>query len=127
MPLSRIALSEHLPANSSVVCRSRRSVSTAWTSFSVRVHPPARARAPTALQEATLTDPPPGNYPLPPGTTPILGVEFSGVVEETTGQKFAVGDEVFGLAFGGAYAEYIAVAEGMVTKKPEGVSWVHAA
>jgi NADPH:quinone reductase-like Zn-dependent oxidoreductase len=33
----------------------------------------------------------------------------------------------FGLAFGGAYAEYIAVNEGMVTKKPEGVSWVQAA
>lgn len=33
----------------------------------------------------------------------------------------------FGLAFGGAYAEYIAVAEGMLTKKPAGVSWVQAA
>lgn len=33
----------------------------------------------------------------------------------------------FGLAFGGAYAEYIAVNEGMVTIKPDGVSWVQAA
>lgn len=48
-------------------------------------------------------------------------------MEETSGDKFKKGDEVFGLAFGGAYAEYIAVAEGMVTKKPEGVSWVEAA
>ena len=53
-------------------------------------------------------------------------MEFSGVVE-TAGSKFKAGEEVFGLAFGGAYAEYIAVAEGMVTKKPEGVTWVQAA
>lgn len=46
---------------------------------------------------------------------------------ETAGDKFKIGDEVFGLAFGGAYAEYITVAEGMVSKKPDGVSWVQAA
>ena len=70
-----------------------------------------------------------GLYPLPPGTSAILGVEFSGTVEEcgSGATKFNKGDEVFGLAFGGAYAEYIAVAEGMVTKKPEGVTWVQAA
>ncbi|KDE02537.1 hypothetical protein MVLG_06900 [Microbotryum lychnidis-dioicae p1A1 Lamole] len=68
-----------------------------------------------------------GLYPLPPGVTDILGVEFSGVVEETAGTKFNKGDAVFGLAYGGAYAEYICVAEGMVTIKPEGVTDVQAA
>ncbi|KAJ8099301.1 hypothetical protein POJ06DRAFT_256599 [Lipomyces tetrasporus] len=51
-----------------------------------------------------------GNYPVPPGATSTLGVEFSGTVERigpdsTTDLK--VGDRVFGLAAGGAYAEYI--------------------
>lgn len=68
-----------------------------------------------------------GFYPLPPGVSTILGVEFSGIVTESLGSTWTVGDEVFGLAFGGAYAEYIAVAEGMCSKKPEGVSWVQAA
>ncbi|KAK9332790.1 hypothetical protein V1520DRAFT_360459 [Lipomyces starkeyi] len=51
-----------------------------------------------------------GRYPLPPGAPSTLGVEFSGTVEtigpdSTTDLK--VGDRVFGLAVGGAYAEYI--------------------
>lgn len=44
-----------------------------------------------------------GGYPLPPGASDILGVEFSGTVAElgeNTGQKFKVGDEVIGLALG---------------------------
>ncbi|KAL8292030.1 hypothetical protein RQP46_001496 [Phenoliferia psychrophenolica] len=68
-----------------------------------------------------------GHYPLPPGVSTILGVEFSGVVAESKSSNFKVGDEVFGLAFGGAYAEYIAVASGMVVQKPQGVSWIQAA
>ncbi|KAM0787681.1 hypothetical protein ACM66B_003744 [Microbotryomycetes sp. NB124-2] len=68
-----------------------------------------------------------GLYPLPPGITKILGVEFSGIVEQSNGHKFKQGDHVFGLAFGGAYAEFIAVSEGMLTKKPDDVSWVQAA
>ena len=39
-----------------------------------------------------------------------MGVEFSGVIE-AVGEKpergFKVGEEVFGLAYGGAYAEYV--------------------
>lgn len=68
-----------------------------------------------------------GNYPVPPGVSTVLGVEFSGIVEGSHGKLFKENDEVFGLAFGGAYAEYIAVDEGMVTKKPEALSWVKAA
>ena len=49
-----------------------------------------------------------GHYPVPPQAPKTLGVEFSGIIE-VVGEKpergFKVGDEVFGLAYGGAYAE----------------------
>jgi len=53
-----------------------------------------------------------GKYPLPPQAGKILGVEFSGVIEslgeQTEGrERFEVGDEVFGLVYGGAYAEFV--------------------
>ena len=45
-----------------------------------------------------------GTYPLPPGASDILGVEFSGTVAElgegSSGQRWKVGDEVIGLASG---------------------------
>lgn len=47
-----------------------------------------------------------GHYPIPPHAPRTLGVEFSGVVEslgEDPEQEFKVGDEVFGLAYGGAF------------------------
>ncbi|KAJ2831778.1 hypothetical protein FBU31_002208 [Coemansia sp. 'formosensis'] len=57
-----------------------------------------------------------GRYPLPPEAGPILGVEFAGVVVGTgaDAQRFKLGDKVFGLAYGGAYAQYIAVDAGSV-------------
>jgi NADPH:quinone reductase-like Zn-dependent oxidoreductase len=51
-----------------------------------------------------------GQYPVPPQAPKTLGVEFSGVIEavgEAPERGFKVGDEVFGLAYGGAYAEYV--------------------
>lgn len=45
-----------------------------------------------------------GNYNVPPQGGKILGVEFSGWVEELGDgdvDDFKVGDEVFGLAYGG--------------------------
>lgn len=45
-----------------------------------------------------------GLYPVPPQAPVTIGVEFSGVVESVgAGSKddFKVGDEVFGLAYGG--------------------------
>ncbi|KAJ2076702.1 hypothetical protein H4R24_005552 [Coemansia sp. RSA 988] len=55
-----------------------------------------------------------GRYPLPPQAGPILGVEMAGVVagvgEQTS--RFKVGDEVFGLMYGGAYAQYATIDEG---------------
>lgn len=43
-----------------------------------------------------------GFYPVPAGASPILGVEFSGTVEEVGSQSgnWKVGDEVLGLASG---------------------------
>jgi NADPH:quinone reductase-like Zn-dependent oxidoreductase len=46
-----------------------------------------------------------GNYPLPPHAPKTLGVEFSGTIEsfgEDAERGFKVGDEVFGLAYGGS-------------------------
>ncbi|GAA5835654.1 hypothetical protein JCM11251_002986 [Rhodosporidiobolus azoricus] len=68
-----------------------------------------------------------GKYPVPPGASPLIGVEFSGTIEEAGSSDFQVGEPVFGLATGGAYAEYISVPAGMVTRKPDNVSWVQAA
>jgi len=70
-----------------------------------------------------------GNYPPPSGSSSILGVEFSGHVSELGPEvsEWKVGDEVFGLAGGGAYAEFIAVPQGNILKKPAHLSWVEAA
>ncbi|KAL3424281.1 zinc-binding dehydrogenase [Phlyctema vagabunda] len=71
-----------------------------------------------------------GLYPLPPQAPKTLGVEFSGTIESLgSGCKdgFKVGDEVFGLAYGGAYAEYIAVNTHMILHKPGHLSWEEAA
>lgn len=71
-----------------------------------------------------------GNYPLPPHASKILGVEFSGVIEEVASEAesgFKKGDAVFGLAYGGAYAEYIAVSTHMLIHKPDELSWEECA
>ena len=67
---------------------------------------------------------------------PVLGVEFSGVVEETGNEVtlFKKGDAVYGTTTGlkqGAYAEYVCVPEkrkgGVLIKKPELLSFEQAA
>ena len=93
-----------------------------------------------------------GFYPIPPGASQILGVEFSGTIESfgsdaaasesggnddknkdkesksaATTHKWNIGDEVFGLAYGGAYAEYIAVNTRMLMHKPAELSWEQCA
>jgi NADPH:quinone reductase-like Zn-dependent oxidoreductase len=71
-----------------------------------------------------------GLYPLPPQAGPILGVEFSGTIEgfgEDAEKGFKIGDEVFGLAYGGAYAEYITINTHMLIHKPANLSWEEAA
>ena len=71
-----------------------------------------------------------GKYPTPPQAGPILGVECSGIAVEVSAEaadRFAVGDEVFGLTYGGAYAEYVAVQAGTLIHKPANLSWEEAA
>jgi putative PIG3 family NAD(P)H quinone oxidoreductase len=71
-----------------------------------------------------------GNYPLPPQAPATLGVEFSGTIESFgPGEhgNFQVGDEVFGLAYGGAYAEYIAVSSKMLLHRPSHLTVEQAA
>lgn len=71
-----------------------------------------------------------GKYPVPAGVSTVLGVEFSGHIESlgpSIKEHFKVGDEVFGLAYGGAYAEYIAVSTHMLLHKPAHLSWEEAA
>jgi len=71
-----------------------------------------------------------GKYNVPPQGGKTLGVEFSGWVEEL-GEgdigDFKVGDEVFGLAYGGAYAEYLTSSTKMLIHKPKEISWTVAA
>jgi NADPH:quinone reductase-like Zn-dependent oxidoreductase len=73
----------------------------------------------------------------------ILGVEFSGIVDEIGPapegdegdapllreaiRKWKKGDEVYGLAYGGAYAEYVAVHATHLMHKPSHLSFVEAA
>ncbi|KAF3057567.1 putative quinone oxidoreductase [Trichoderma afarasin] len=71
-----------------------------------------------------------GEYPVPPQAPKTLGVEFSGIIESFGPENhstFKEGDEVLGLAYGGAYAEYIAVSSKMLIHKPRAVSWEEAA
>lgn len=71
-----------------------------------------------------------GMYPVPPQAPKTLGVEFSGTIEELASESesgFKKGDAVFGLAYGGAYAEYISVSTHMLVHKPEQLSWVECA
>lgn len=71
-----------------------------------------------------------GLYPVPPGTSDILGVEFAGLVHEVSKSaqgEFSVGDRVYGLVSGGAYAEYVPCEAPMLMKIPEELSFEEAA
>ncbi len=70
-----------------------------------------------------------GNYPPPPGASPILGLECAG---EVTGlgegvTSFAKGDRVCALLSGGGYAEQVVVPAGQARRIPAGLSAVQAA
>ncbi|KAI1344755.1 quinone oxidoreductase putative [Xylariaceae sp. FL0016] len=73
-----------------------------------------------------------GHYPLPPQAPSTLGVEFSGTITAFGSgagscEAFQTGDAVFGLAYGGAYAQHIAVDTRMLIHKPSWMSWETAA
>jgi NADPH:quinone reductase-like Zn-dependent oxidoreductase len=57
----------------------------------------------------------------------VLGYDVSGTVEESRAEGFSEGDEVFGIAGSGGYAEYATAPAGTIAKKPEGVTHEQAA
>lgn len=70
-----------------------------------------------------------GHYPPPPGASPVLGLEVSGVIVESAEgtSLFKVGDRVCALVNGGGYAEYVAAPEGQCLPIPTGFSFIEAA
>ena len=70
-----------------------------------------------------------GRYPPPPGASPALGLELSGVVD-AVGEGVDpswVGQRVCALVPGGGYAEYACVPEGVLIAVPDGMSLEEAA
>ena len=57
----------------------------------------------------------------------VLGSDVSGIVEASRADGFAEGDEVFGFAATGGYAELASTPARMLAKKPAGVSHAQAA
>nr|AZL94523.1 zinc binding alcohol dehydrogenase domain containing 2 [Nephromyces sp. MMRI] len=68
-----------------------------------------------------------GKYPVPPDASQILGVECSGVVEESLSDKFSKGDKVMALVSGGAYSQYVASPDAYCMKIPRKFSFMQAA
>ncbi len=63
-----------------------------------------------------------GRYPPPPGASPVLGLEVSGIVAETGPgtERFRVGDRVCALLAGGGYATHVVADEGSLMAVPAG-------
>ncbi|MEK6228147.1 MAG: NADP-dependent oxidoreductase [Actinomycetota bacterium] len=57
----------------------------------------------------------------------VLGNDVSGTVEASRAEGFAEGDEVFGLAASGGYAEFATASAAVIARKPAGVSHEQAA
>lgn len=74
-----------------------------------------------------------GVYPAPPGVpADIPGLEYAGEIEAlgsavTPAHGVAIGDRVFGLVAGGAYAGALVTDVGTITKLPAGMSFEDAA
>jgi NADPH:quinone reductase-like Zn-dependent oxidoreductase len=57
----------------------------------------------------------------------VLGNDVSGTVEESRAEGFAEGDDVFGFAVSGGYAEFATASAAAIAKKPDGVTHEQAA
>jgi putative PIG3 family NAD(P)H quinone oxidoreductase len=71
-----------------------------------------------------------GAYPAPPDSPPdIPGLELAGEVAALGPgvERLAIGDRVFGLVGGGAYAEAVVTHERALARIPDGMSFEHAA
>lgn len=87
----------------------------------VKVHATALNRADT-LQRA-------GKYPVPPGDSPLMGLEIAGVVEAvgTEVKQWQKGERICGLVNGGGYAEYCVIHEDMGLSIPKNMDYTDAA
>jgi putative PIG3 family NAD(P)H quinone oxidoreductase len=88
----------------------------------VRVHAAALNRADIHQRE--------GRYPAPPGwPRDIPGMEFAGEIAAlgAGAHRWHEGDRVFGIAGGGAYAEYLVTHEDTLARVPKDMSWTDAA
>ncbi len=70
-----------------------------------------------------------GSYPVPPGASPLPGLEVAGEVVSigSSVRTHKPGDKVCALANGGGYAEYCAIPEGQALPVPGRLSMVEAA
>lgn len=70
-----------------------------------------------------------GLYPMPPGVTPVPGLEVAGEVAALGDgvSDFALGDAVCGLTDGGGYAEFCLVPATQLLPKPSALDFVQAA
>ena len=70
-----------------------------------------------------------GLYPVPPGASPLPGLEIAGEVAEVGAEvkNWKVGDRVCALANGGGYAEFCAVPAVQALPIPKGLSMPEAA
>ncbi len=70
-----------------------------------------------------------GLYPPPPGASPLLGLDFAGVVapeSPETGDR-RPGDRVFGIVSGGGYGRYVAVPADHLLPIPDNLGFIEAA
>lgn len=70
-----------------------------------------------------------GAYPVPPGASPILGLEVAGTISWVGSgvSGWAIGDRVCALLAGGAYAEQVVVDADLLLPVPRGLSDIEAA
>ncbi|MBK33994.1 MAG: NADPH:quinone oxidoreductase [Gemmatimonadetes bacterium] len=70
-----------------------------------------------------------GQYPVPPGASPYMGLEASGVIYEIGEgvEGWSVGDRVCSLLAGGGYAERVATPASLLVRIPDAWSFEQAA
>jgi putative PIG3 family NAD(P)H quinone oxidoreductase len=70
-----------------------------------------------------------GKYPVPAGSSPILGLEMAGEVVAIGSEvsRWQPGDQVCGLLGGGGHAEYAAIHQDLALPLPAGMDYVQAA
>ena len=87
----------------------------------VKVHATALNRADTMQRK--------GQYPPPPGDSPILGLEIAGEVVGLGKEvkKWKIGDKICGLIGGGGYAEYAVIPADQALPIPKNLSYEAAA